>query len=195
MSNTPLILASSSPFRRQLLDKFQVTYTCISPDIDESPLEGESPKALSLRLSVEKAKAVAKNLTEGLIIASDQVAEVDGTALGKPHTKENAVKQLMSMSGKTVTFHTGLCLLNAQTGKHQALVEPFYVTFRDITEEQASNYVDKEDVLKCAGSFKSEALGIALFEKLEGEDPNTLIGLPLIKLNRMLENEGIDILA
>jgi len=194
MNNTPLILASSSPFRRELLNKFQQEYQCISPDIDETPLKNETPADLSLRLSVEKAKAVAANLDNGLIIASDQVAEVDGNPLGKPHTKENAVKQLMSMSGKTVTFHTGLCLLNAETGKQQSLVEPFYVTFRDITEEQASNYVDKEDVLKCAGSFKSEALGIALFEKLEGEDPNTLIGLPLIKLVRMLENEGVSIL-
>jgi len=194
MTNTPLILASSSPFRRELLNKFQQEYQCISPDIDETPLKNETPADLSLRLSVEKAKAVAANLDNGLIIASDQVAEVDGNPLGKPHTKENAVKQLMSMSGKTVTFHTGLCLLNAETGKQQSLVEPFYVTFRDITEEQASNYVDKEDVLKCAGSFKSEALGIALFEKLEGEDPNTLIGLPLIKLVRMLENEGVSIL-
>ncbi|GLQ31678.1 Maf family protein [Litoribrevibacter albus] len=195
MPTTPVILASSSPFRRQLLDKFQIDYQCISPDIDESPKASESPNELSLRLSIEKAKAVAKNLDTGLIIASDQVAEVDGLALGKPHTKENAIKQLMSMSGKTVTFHTGLCLLNASTGEYQSLVEPFYVTFRKLTEEQASNYVDKEDVLKCAGSFKSEALGIALFEKLEGEDPNTLIGLPLIKLNRMLENEGVNILA
>lgn len=195
MPTTPVILASSSPFRRQLLDKFQIDYQCISPDIDESPKASESPNELSLRLSIEKAKAVAKNLDTGLIIASDQVAEVDGLALGKPHTKENAIKQLMSMSGKTVTFHTGLCLLNASTGEYQSLVEPFYVTFRELTEEQASNYVDKEDVLKCAGSFKSEALGIALFEKLEGEDPNTLIGLPLIKLNRMLENEGVNILA
>lgn len=195
MPNTPLILASSSPFRRQLLEKFQVEYQCISPDIDESPISGETPKDLSLRLSIEKAKAVASTLDSGLIIASDQVAEVDGKALGKPHTKENAIKQLMSMSGKTVTFHTGLCLYNAATSDYQSLVEPFYVTFRDLTEEQASNYVDKEDVLKCAGSFKSEALGIALFEKLEGEDPNTLIGLPLIKLNRMLENEGFNILA
>ena len=194
MTNTPLILASSSPFRRELLNKFQQEYQCISPDIDETPLKNETPADLSLRLSVEKAKAVAANLDNGLIIASDQVAEVDGNPLGKPHTKENAVKQLMSMSGKTVTFHTGLCLLNAETGNQQSLVEPFYVTFRDITEEQASNYVDKEDVLKCAGSFKSEALGIALFEKLEGEDPNTLIGLPLIKLVRMLENEGVSIL-
>lgn len=195
MPNTPLILASSSPFRRQLLEKFQVEYQCISPDIDESPISGETPKDLSLRLSIEKAKAIASNLETGLIIASDQVAEVDGVALGKPHTKENAINQLMSMSGKTVTFHTGLCLYNAETGNYQSLVEPFFVTFRDLTEEQASNYVDKEDVLKCAGSFKSEALGIALFEKLEGDDPNTLIGLPLIKLNRMLENEGVNILA
>jgi MAF protein len=194
MSNTPLILASSSPFRRELLKKLQLDHSCISPDIDETPLENESPKDLSLRLSVEKAKEIANQINEGLIIASDQVAEVDGIALGKPHTKENAVKQLMSMSGKTVTFHTGLCLMNAKSGNIQALIEPFYVTFRDLTEQQATSYVEKEDVLKCAGSFKSEALGIALFEKLEGEDPNSLIGLPLIKLTKMLEKEGVFIL-
>ncbi|GAA3934712.1 nucleoside triphosphate pyrophosphatase [Litoribacillus peritrichatus] len=194
MSNTPIILASSSPFRRELLTKLQIQHQCISPDIDETPKADESPKEISLRLSIEKAKEVAKSINTGLIIASDQVAEVDGIALGKPKTRENAIKQLMSMSGKTATFHTGLCLYNAETQKYQSCIEPFQVVFRTLNEQQVSNYVDKEDVLNCAGSFKSEALGIALFEKLVGEDPNSLIGLPLIKLTKMLEQEGVNIL-
>lgn len=194
MKETQLILASSSPFRRELLNKLQLSYECISPDIDETPLDNESPRELSLRLAIEKAKAVASNLSHGLVIGSDQVAEVDGQPLGKPKTRENAIKQLMSMSGKTVTFHTGMCLYNAETEKFQSCIEPFYVSFRDLTEAQAASYVDKEDVLNCAGSFKSEALGIALFNKLEGEDPNSLIGLPLIKLVRMLEAEGMNVL-
>lgn len=194
MSITPIILASSSPFRRELLTKLQIQHQCISPDIDETPKADESPKEISLRLSIEKAKEVAKSINTGLIIASDQVAEVDGIALGKPKTRENAIKQLMSMSGKTVTFHTGLCLYNAETQKYQSCIEPFQVVFRTLNEQQVSNYVDKEDVLNCAGSFKSEALGIALFEKLVGEDPNSLIGLPLIKLTKMLEQEGVNIL-
>ena len=194
MPTTPIILASSSPFRRELLNKLQLEHQCISPNIDETPLPNEKPAEISLRLSIEKAKAVAENINEGLIIASDQVAEVDGNALGKPKTRENAIKQLLSMSDKTVTFHTGLCLFNAESLEYQSCIEPFHVVFRNLTEEQVSNYVDKEDVLNCAGSFKSEALGIALFEKLIGEDPNSLIGLPLIKLVKMLEQEKTYIL-
>jgi septum formation protein len=194
MSIIPIILASSSPFRRELLNKLQLDHQCISPDIDETPLINEQPAEISLRLSIEKAKAVAKNTQIGLIIASDQVAEVDGKPLGKPKTRDNAIKQLLSMSGKTVTFHTGLCLFNAKTKKYQSCIEPFHVVFRTLTEQQVNHYVDKEDVLNCAGSFKSEALGIALFEKLVGEDPNSLIGLPLIQLIKMLEQENVLIL-
>ena len=194
MTDISIILASSSPFRRELLSKLQFDYRCISPDINETPLAKEPPKALSLRLAIEKAKAVAATQTEGLIIGSDQVAELNNHPLGKPKTKENAIKQLLSMSGKTITFHTGLCLYNAQTNEYQSCVEAFHVSFRELTHEMASQYVDKEDVLNCAGSFKSEGLGIALFEKFEGEDPNSLIGLPLIRLIKMMENEGVRIL-
>ena len=192
MSN--LILASSSPFRRQILDKLNIDYSCISPDIDESPLINESPEALVARLAEQKAAKVAESNGNSLIIGSDQVAVLGDTILGKPKTHEKAVRQLQQLSGHCVTFLTGLSLLNAETGHHQTEVVPFKVYFRQLSDSMIENYLHAEQPYNCAGSFKSEALGIVLFDKLEGEDPNTLIGLPLIRLVRMLENEGIHVL-
>ncbi|MCP4596195.1 nucleoside triphosphate pyrophosphatase [Neptuniibacter sp.] len=189
-----LILASSSPFRRQILDKLQIEYSCISPDIDESALDNESPEALVARLAEAKAQKIAQSEPSSLIIGSDQVAVLGNEILGKPHTHENAVAQLKKLSGHTVTFLTGLSLVNSETGQAQTEVVPFKVVFRNLTEEMIENYLKAETPYNCAGSFKSEALGIVLFEKLEGEDPNTLIGLPLIRLVRMLENEGLNVL-
>lgn len=189
-----LILASTSPFRKAVLEKLGIPFSTESPDIDETSLENETPEQLVKRLSVAKAQAVAEKLNEGLVIGSDQVAVIDGHILGKPGDHANAVKQLQFASGKTVTFLTGLCLYNAATKQHQVEVVPFNVVFRNLTEQQINNYLDKEQPYNCAGSFKSEALGITLFEKLEGEDPNTLIGLPLIRLVRMLENEGMAVI-
>ncbi|WP_415884587.1 Maf family protein [Neptuniibacter sp. QD72_48] len=189
-----LILASSSPFRRQILDKLNLEYSCISPDIDESTLENESAEELVARLSASKAQKIAEEAPNSLIIGSDQVAVLGDEILGKPHTHENAVKQLQKLSGNAVTFLTGLSLLNSDTGQCQTEVVPFKVYFRELTTSMIENYLRAEEPYKCAGSFKSEALGIVLFDKLEGEDPNTLIGLPLIRLVRMLEKEDLNVL-
>jgi MAF protein len=195
-----LILASSSPFRKELLAKLGLEFSVHAPDIDESQQVGETPKQLVYRLAQEKAHEVAKTQS-GLIIASDQVATLssgthaDDAILTKPHNHENAVRQLQQSSGNTVTFLTSLSLLNTNTGNIQTIVETFKVVFRTLSAEQIDNYLKKEQPYNCAGSFKSEALGISLFERLEGDDPNTLVGLPLIQLIKMLENEGVDILA
>ena len=194
-----LILASSSPFRKEVLNKLNVDFDVVSPDIDESRKAGETPKQLVYRLSQEKAYEVAKTHS-GLIIASDQVvtldsgSEINDNILTKPHTHENAIKQLEQSSGNTVTFLTSLSLLNTNTNNIQTIVEKYQVVFKDLNSKQIENYLLKERPYKCAGSFKSEALGISLFAKMIGNDPNTLIGLPLIQLITMLENEGIDIL-
>ena len=192
---TQLILGSTSPFRKALLEKFNVPFICAKPNIDETALENESPEHLVARLAEQKALKVKEQFSQGLIIGSDQVAVCDGNILGKPHNFDNAVKQLTSFSDKTVTFLTGLCLLNAKTGNTQVIVEPFNVSFRELSLEEISNYLHAEQPYNCAGSFKSEALGICLFSSLQGGDPNTLIGLPLIRLHQLLKNEGFDVLA
>ncbi|MDH5573704.1 MAG: Maf-like protein [Gammaproteobacteria bacterium] len=186
-----IVLASTSPFRKAILDKLGLAFVTCSPAVDESHLENESPEQLVERLSILKAQAVADNHPDSLIIGSDQVAVIENEILGKPGDHENAVKQLKNASGKRVTFLTGLCLLNSATGACQVEVVPFHVVFRNLSDSQIENYLRKEQPYNCAGSFKSEALGICLFEKLEGDDPNTLIGLPLIRLTRMLEKEGV----
>ena len=194
-----LILASSSPFRKAILKRLDVDFSTVSPDIDESRHTNETPHQLVYRLSVEKARAVAKTHS-GLIIASDQVATLangdggDDEILSKPHTRENAVIQLQKSAGNTLTFLTSLALLNTETGTIQNHVEIFKVIFRSLTDSEINNYLDKEDTLKCAGSFKSEGLGIALFERMEGDDPNSLIGLPTIQLIKMLAKENVYIL-
>ena len=185
-----LVLASTSPFRRSILEKLGVAFDCHAPEVDETPQTGETPSQLVERLSIAKAQAVAAHLKQGLVIGSDQVAVIDDDILGKPGNHENAVAQLQRAAGKTVTFLTGLALVNAASGSIQAEVVPFKVVFRQLTREQIENYLNVEQPYNCAGSFKSEGLGIALFERLEGDDPNTLIGLPLIRLIRMLEKEG-----
>jgi len=191
----PLVLASSSPWRKQLLDRLQLPFSCDSPDVDETPLDEETPEALVSRLAERKARAVAEKHPDALIIGSDQVAvSPAGEILGKPGGVENAVAQLMACSAHRVTFLTGLCLLNSRTGRTQLTTEAFHVHFRTLSESQVHGYIDKEQPLQCAGSFKSEGLGIALFSRMEGEDPNTLIGLPLIRLVAFLENEGVSVL-
>ena len=187
---TRLVLGSTSPFRKEILTKLGLPFATAAPDIDESPLANETPEQLVLRLAEQKARAVAVAYPDNLIIGSDQVAVIDGTILGKPHTHERAVEQLSNASGKTVRFYTGLCLYNSTNDTAQSEVVPFDVVFRKLTTTQIENYLQKEKPYNCAGSFKSETLGIALFEKLLGDDPNTLIGLPLIRLISMLENEG-----
>lgn len=189
-----LILASTSPFRKAILDKLSVQFDTVSPEVDETVLKGETPQELVERLSIAKAKAVADKISDSLVIGSDQVSVINGEIIGKPHTHENAVKQLQKASGKTVTFYTGLCLYNSETQKYQSAVVPFDVVFRKLSMQQIESYLQKEQPYNCAGSFKSEALGIVLFEKLIGDDPNTLMGLPLIQLVKMLEHENFSIL-
>lgn len=188
-----IVLGSSSPFRKQLLQQILDEFETCSPDIDETPLPNETPEELVKRLAVKKAEAVAVTFPEALIIASDQVSVLDGNINGKPGNFENAVAQLKASSGKQVTFFTSLCLYDAKTKQLLLDVVPFHVHFRQLSDEKIRRYVEKEAPFNCAGSFKSEGLGISLFEKLEGDDPNSLIGLPLIKLVGMFEQKGIQI--
>jgi septum formation protein len=189
-----IILASTSPFRKQLLQKLGITFTTDKPEVDESVLPGETPEQLVARLSEAKATVLADAHPDSLIIGSDQVAVVDGQIVGKPHTHEKAVAQLKRAAGKRVTFLTGLCVYNTRSRRCQVDVVPYYVVFRHLTDKQIENYLQREQPYNCAGSFKSEGLGIALFDRLEGDDPNSLIGLPLIRLIRMLESEGFPVL-
>ena len=189
-----LILASSSEFRRQLLQKLLIPFNSISPKIDETVLDGEKPHQTALRLAQEKAKKIGAEYPHALVIGCDQVATLDGEQLGKPLNHQNATKQLQMMRGREVTFHSALCLYNAATGNMQAEVVPYLVRFRQLTDEQIDNYLTKEQPYQCAGSAKSEGLGIALMERMIGEDPNALIGLPLIKLITMLQNEGVSVI-
>jgi len=189
-----LIPGSRSPFRAELLKKLQINFIQHSPDIDETQLEGESAPALVERLAQEKARLIAETYPQALIIGSDQVAVADGNILGKPGNHQTAIQQLMMASGKSVTFYTGLALYNAENQTMQHIVEPFTVHFRELTEKQIEYYLNQEKPYQCAGSFKSEGFGISLFSRLEGDDPNSLIGLPLIKLIELLSNEGVDIL-
>jgi len=189
-----LILASTSPYRKTILEKLGLEFETVSSEVDEAIQENETAQNLVERLSLEKAKAVAENNPDALVIGADQVAVIEGDILGKPLTHDNAVQQLQKASGKTVTLYTGLCLYNSETNKFQAEVVPFDVVFRELSETLIESYLQKEQPYNCAGSFKSEALGIILFEKLNGEDPNTLMGLPLIRLIKMLEHEEFQIL-
>ncbi|WP_432695104.1 Maf family protein [Marinobacterium sp. YM272] len=191
----PLVLASGSAYRRTLLDKLGLDFSCDSPDIDESPRKGESPEDLVARLALEKARAVASRHPDALIIGSDQLATLEGNVMGKPHVYDRARKQLRHASGNTVRFLTGLCLYDAVNDQHQLEVVPFDVQFRQLTDQQIDAYLKREQPYDCAGSFKSEGLGIALFERLLGDDPNTLVGLPLIRLIAMLERKGVEVLG
>ena len=186
-----LVLASTSAYRRELLQRFGLPFEVARPDIEESPLPGETPQATAERLAVEKARAVAGQFDDALIIGSDQVAHMGDTRFGKPGTVERAVAQLQSMSGRTVVFHTALAVLNTRSGQVQLDAVPTEVRFRRLTDDEIVRYVNKELPLDCAGSAKSEGLGITLLDALAGDDPNALVGLPLIALARMLRNEGI----
>ena len=194
-----LILASSSPFRKAILEKLGVNFVIASPDIDETRHDGETPYDLVLRLAAAKAKKVAKSRS-GLIIASDQVAtfglgtDVADEILTKPLTHENAFMQLKRSSGKEINFLTSIALLNTETNNLQNHVDFFQVFFKTLSDNQIRSYLEKENVLNCAGSFKSEGLGIALFRCMKGDDPNSLIGLPIIKLVDMLAKENVHIL-
>lgn len=190
-----LVLGSTSPFRKTILEKLQLPFQCAKPNIDETEKKGESPQALVERLAIEKAKAVKSQYPNALIIGSDQVAVCEGEILGKPHNFANGVIQLNKFSGKSITFYTGLCVYDSEKDNALALVEPFTVHFKQLSQQEIENYLHAEQPYNCAGSFKSEGLGICLFSRLEGDDPNTLIGLPLIKLVALLKQQGLDVLA
>jgi len=189
-----LLLVSSSPYRRELLGRLQLHFSWQSPSIDESRHEDESATDLVKRLAEEKARALADSHPDHLIIGSDQVAALsNGQILGKPHDLARAQQQLHAASGSSVTFLTGLALLNSNTGQCQVDCVPFTVHFRSLSDAQILRYLQREQPFDCAGSFKSEGLGISLFRSTEGEDTSSLIGLPLIRLVDMLLNEGVEI--
>lgn len=192
MPKPKILLASGSLYRRQLLQKLGLAFEWASPDVDESHQSDESPTQLVRRLAEAKARHFANTYPAHLIIGSDQVATIDNHIIGKPHTHINAFIQLSSFRQREVTFMTGLCLFNPAANRIQTCVETYRVRFRNLSDEQIENYLQREQPYDCAGSFKSEGLGVCLFEQCEGNDPNTLIGLPLIALTRMLANEGVD---
>jgi len=188
-----LILASSSPYRRSLLQRLEIPFESESPDVDESQLEGETPTDLVLRLAEIKAAAIAPAYPESLIIGSDQVAVADDEILNKPGNHENAINQLKKVSAKSIVFLTGLCVINTANNNIQKDCISYTVHFRDLTEEEIERYLLLEKPYDCAGSFKSEAYGVSLMQRMEGDDPTSLIGLPLIRLSEMLRNEGLSI--
>lgn len=188
----PLVLASSSPYRRELLTRLHLPFTWSAPQIDETRHPNEDADTLVRRLSLEKAQALLATHPQHLIIGSDQVAVLGTQILGKPHTLERACEQLMAASGNSVIFLTGLTLLNSATGQQQTDCVPFTVHFRTLSEAQIMRYLTTEQPLDCAGSFKAEGLGISLFRSTEGSDSNSLIGLPLIRLVDMLQASGVE---
>jgi len=189
-----IVLASSSPYRRELLIRIGIEFKTASPQIDESPLPHESPRQLAGRLAQMKAQSVADLHPDTIIIGSDQVAVIGVEKVGKPGNHARAVEQLKRASGKVMEFFTGICVLNTTSGQIQQDVVPFTVQFRRLDEGTIKNYLLQEQPYNCAGSFKSEGLGIALLERMSGNDPTALIGLPLIRLIRMLEQEGVTVI-
>ncbi len=186
-----IILASSSPYRKELLERLQLEFSTESPNIDEECLEGESIEQYVARLAETKTKHVATSYSNAIVIGSDQALECDGKILGKPGTYENAKQQLMAMSNKTLSFYTGLCVFDSSTDKSEKDVIIYRVSFRKLEEQEIEDYLLKEQPYNCAGSFMSERLGVSLMSKMEGEDPTALIGLPLIRLCQMLRNLGV----
>lgn len=189
-----LVLASSSPYRAALLERLGLPFETHFPNINEAPLPGERPEHLVARLAEAKARATGAIFPHALVIGADQAAVLDQFILGKPGNHERAVQQLRAASGREVVFYTGLCVFNTLTERVNITVEPFRVQFRPLTEKQIEHYLQRERPYQCAGSFRCEGLGIVLFKRLQGEDPNTLIGLPLIRLSEILEQEGYPIL-
>lgn len=189
----PLILASTSIFRQQMLEKLHIPFKTCKPLVDETPLTNESVEQMVQRLSLAKALAASSDFPAHLIIGSDQSAVLDSKPLGKPHTFEKAQKQLRSFSGKTITFYTGLAVVNSKTGENFEKMDITQVVFRELSDETIDNYLKIEQPLKCAGSFKSEGLGVTLFERIDSRDPNALIGLPLMALTDIFYEMGISL--
>ncbi|MFC4159545.1 Maf family nucleotide pyrophosphatase [Chitinimonas lacunae] len=194
LSPLPLILGSTSPYRRELLERLQVPFEVARPDCDETPLPGESAAATANRLARLKAQSLVASHPAALIIGSDQVALLDGRQLGKPGDFERARLQLQAMRGQTLVFHTALCLINSASGTLQEAVVPYHVTMRDYSDAEIDAYLHKEQPYDCAGSAKTEGLGIAMIAAMQGSDPTAIVGLPLIELCNMLRREGFPLL-
>jgi septum formation protein len=191
---TKIVLASSSSYRQDLLKKLGLQFESVSPEISETAKNDESPDCLALRLAKEKAVAVGSRFPDSLIIGSDQVAVLNGKQLIKPMSRDNAIRQLRAASGRCIAFYTAVSTLNTATGEIKADIDRCLVHFRTLSDKEIERYVDRDQPFDCAGGFKSEGLGIVLFEKFEGEDPNALIGLPLIRLCRLLESFGVTVI-
>ena len=185
-----IILGSTSIFRKQLLEKLNLPFDQLAPDIDETPLKDETPKEMVARLSKQKAEVIAKQSPNSIVIGSDQTAVFNNLPIGKPHTFDKAVEQLTLFSGQTITFYTGLSVINTATQQTYEAMDITKVHFRELSTESIKNYIEIEQPLKCAGSFKSEGLGITLFNEIESKDPNALIGLPLIELTTIFQKMG-----
>ena len=192
--NRPLVLGSSSPYRRELLSRLRLRFTVESPDVDEAPRPGEPARALALRLALAKAQAVAAKFPQAVVIGSDQVAELAGEPIGKPGDHERAVSQLRRMRGETVIFHTAVAVVCAQTGFEQLELAAVRVKFRQLADAEIEAYLHAEQPYDCAGSARSEGLGIALLDAIESDDPTTLVGLPLIRTCRLLRAAGMKVL-
>ena len=190
----PLVLGSSSPFRRELLARLGIPFAVLSPDIDEAARPGESPREIALRLAAEKAHAVARSHLASLVIGCDQVAHIGTRIFGKPGTHENAARQLTEMSGQSVVFESALCLLDTASGRIQVDSIPTEITFRSLSAAEIDNYLRRDQPYGCAGSAKLESLGIALIERMRSDDPTAIIGLPLVRLCRMLAAENVSVL-
>jgi len=190
-----LILASTSRYRRELLQRLRMPFEVVSPDVDESPRPGEAPGALAARLALAKAEAVAARHYDAVVIGSDQVAELDGETIGKPHTHDRAVAQLRAMSGRRVVFHTAVAVVRRERDFAQTLLAPVVVTFRVLTDAEIDRYLRAEQPYDCAGSAKCETLGIALLAAIDSDDPTALVGLPLIRTCGLLREAGLDPLA
>jgi septum formation protein len=188
-----IVLASTSRYRRELLNRLQVPFLAVNPGVEESALAGEPPEAMAIRLATAKARAVASDHPDAIIIGCDQVAVSDGKLVGKPGNHENAVRQLRELSGRDATFYTALCVHNASSGRTATRVVPYRVRFRVLNDAVIQRYLERERPYDCAGSAKSEGLGIALIQRMEGEDPNALVGLPLIALVDLLGEHGVQI--
>jgi septum formation protein len=192
--NRPLVLGSTSTYRRELLSRLRLPFQVAAPEVDETPLPGEAPHELARRLALAKAHAVAARFPDAVVIGSDQVADLDGEPLGKPGSHENAVVQLRKMRGRIVIFQTAVAVVCAATGFEQLDLAPVKVTFRDLTDAEIESYLRAEQPYDCAGSARSEGLGIALLELIENDDPSALVGLPLIRTCRMIRAAGVKVL-
>ncbi len=193
MSIPRLVLASTSPYRRELLGRLQLPFEVCAPETDETPLSGEAPAATAERLAIAKAAAVVDKYPDALIIGSDQVAYCGNQRYGKPGNRENSRLQLRSLSGKIAVFHTGLCLLNARSGRRHLRGVATEARFRELSDAEIERYMDKENALNCSGSARSEGLGVSLLEWMRSDDPTALVGLPLIALSEMLRAEGLQL--